>query len=378
MINSKLFGVINLSENDYYIRQLTYNRPIASIPFLGRYRVIDFTLSNLTNAGISTVGMFLDDRHRSLMDHITSGKVWNLDRKNGGIFWFQKNSSTRNNNNQRGDLYNYYDNLDYFMKAKGGYAVITGTSMISAVDYQDALANHIKTEADISIIYKNISFKESGFKRSDTLDLDENKKVLNIGRNIITSKKNEELKDISMNMYIVKKELLIDLITDSISSGENIFLADVFKSAVKTHKVVGYEYKGFLKNINSIRSYYNSNMDMLEESVLKEVFFGKNKVKTKVKDEVPTYYAEGSKVNNSLIANGCKIEGTVINSIIFRSVNVAKGSIVKDSIIMQNGDIRENVTIENVITDKKVVITEGTDLKGHKDNPLVIKKNTIL
>lgn len=378
MLRSKLFGVINLSENDYYIRQLTYNRPIASIPFLGRYRIIDFTLSNLTNAGISTVGMFLDGKHRSLMDHITSGKVWNLDRKNGGIFWFQKNSQNRNNNNQRGDLYNYYDNLDYFMKAKGEYAVVTGTSMISAVDYKDAVENHIKTEADISIIYKNTNANEPGFKISDNLDLGEDKNVINIGRNIIEGQESNKLTNISMNMYIIKKDLLIDLITDSISSGKNIFLADVFKSAVKTHKVVGYEYKGFLKNINTIRSYYNSNMDMLDEATLKEVFFGKNKVKTKVKDEVPTYYSEISKVENSLIANGCKIEGTVINSVIFRSVNVAKGSVIKDSVIMQSGDIRENVTIENVITDKKVVITEGTDLKGHKDNPLVIKKNTIL
>ncbi|NLC65568.1 MAG: glucose-1-phosphate adenylyltransferase subunit GlgD [Clostridium sp.] len=378
MINSKLFGVINLSENDYYIRQLTYNRPIASIPFLGRYRLIDFTLSNLVNAGISTVGMFLDDRSRSLMDHITSGKVWNLDRKNGGIFWFLKNTSSRSNNNQRGDLNNYYDNLDYLLKAKGEYAVVTGTSMVSSVDYKDALENHIKNEADISIIYKTVDSSDSGFKRSDILHIDENKRVLNIGRNIKESIKSNESNNISMNMYIIKKDLLIDLITDSISSGENIFLADVFKSAVKDNKVIGYEYKGFLKNINSIKSYYNANMDMLDEQVLREVFFGKNKVRTKVKDEVPTYYSESSKVENSLIANGCNIEGEVINSILFRSVNVAKGSIIKDSIIMQSGDIRENVTLENVITDKKVVITKGTSLKGDKENPLVIKKNTIL
>lgn len=378
MINSKLFGVINLSENDYYIRQLTYNRPIASIPFLGRYRIIDFTLSNLVNAGISTVGMFLDDRSRSLMDHITSGKVWNLDRKNGGIFWFLKNTSSRTNNNQRGDLNNYYDNLDYLIKARGDYAVVTGTSMISAVDYKDALKNHLENEADISIIYKNIDSDESGFKRSDILQLNENNKVLNIGRNIKESIENSNNNNVSMNMYIIKKDLLIDLITDSISSGENIFLADVFKSAVKNYKVIGYEYKGFLKNINSIKSYYNSNMDMLDEKVLREVFFGKNKVRTKVKDEVPTYYSDSSRVENSLIANGCKIEGEVVNSILFRSVNVAKGSVIKDSIIMQSGDIRENVRLENVITDKKVVITKGTNLKGHKENPLVIKKNTIL
>lgn len=168
------------------------------------------------------------------------------------------------------------------------------------------------------------------------------------------------------------------MITDAITTGQNIFLTDVLHNAVTRYKVVGYEFKGYLKNISSIEGYFDASMDMLNEEHIKEVFFNDNKIKTKVKDETPTYYSEDSNVTNSLIANGCKIEGTVINSILFRRVNVAKGAIVKDSIIMQNSDIRENCTVENVITDKSVVLTEGTELKGSPKNPVVVGKGSIL
>ena len=181
-----------------------------------------------------------------------------------------------------------------------------------------------------------------------------------------------------MEIFIVKKELLVDMITDAVTTGENVYLAEVLHDAVTKYKVRGYEFKGYLKNIGSIENYFEASMDMLDEDHIEEVFFGENKIKTKVKDETPTYYAPESKVENSLIANGCKIEGTVINSIIFRRVHIAKGSVVKDSIIMQNSEVRENCSLENIITDKQVILTSETELKGSPKNPLVVSKGSVL
>lgn len=378
MVNNKLFGVINLSENDYFLKQITYNRPVASIPFLGRYRMIDFALSNLTNAGVITVGIFLNDRYRSLMDHIGSGKEWDLDRKKGGVFWFSPYATPDIHSQLRGDVSTYFSNIDYFTEVPGDYAVITGTSMILNIDLDKVLKEHLSTNADITVVYKSIDEDDFGFDRCNTVNLNEYGRVVTFGKNIKKNETEAAKKKISTEIYIVRKELISDMITDAITTGQNIFLTDVLHNAVTRYKVVGYEFKGYLKNISSIEGYFDASMDMLNEDHIKEVFFNERKIKTKVKDETPTYYSEDSSVSNSLIANGCKIEGTVINSILFRRVNVAKGAIIKDSIIMQNTDIRENCLIENVITDKSVILTEGTELKGSPKNPVVVGKGSIL
>lgn len=378
MVNNKLFGVINLSENDYFLKQITYNRPVASIPFLGRYRMIDFALSNLTNSGVITVGIFLNDRYRSLMDHIGSGKEWDLDRKKGGIFWFSPYATPDIHSQLRGDISTYFSNIDYFTEVAADYAVITGTSMILNIDLEKVFKEHLSTSADITVVYKTIEDDDFGFERCNTVNLNEYGRVVTFGKNIKKTETEAAKKKISTEIYIVRKELISDMITDAITTGQNIFLTDVLHNAVTRYKVVGYEFKGYLKNISSIEGYFDASMDMLNDDHIKEVFFDEHKIKTKVKDETPTYYSKDSNVTNSLIANGCKIEGTVINSIIFRRVNVAKGAIVKDSIIMQNTDIRENCMIENVITDKSVVLTEGTELKGSPKNPVVVGKGSIL
>lgn len=378
MPRNKLFGVVNLTENDYYMKQLTINRPLASVPYLGRYRLIDFTLSNLVNAGIDTVGIFLNDKYRSLMDHIGNGKEWNLDRKKGGVFYFSPYSTPDIHSSLRGDLSTYFSNIDYLTEASADYAVIMGTSMVCNIDLKEVFKNHLSTKADITVVYKNIAEDDLGFERCNTVTTNEYGSVTAFGKNIRRPDMLSERKKVSMEIFIVKKELLVDMITDAVTTGENVYLTEVLHDAVTKYKVRGYEFKGYLKNIGSIENYFEASMDMLDEDHIEEVFFGENKIKTKVKDETPTYYAPESKVENSLIANGCKIEGTVINSIIFRRVHIAKGSVVKDSIIMQNSEVRENCSLENIITDKQVILTSETELKGSPKNPLVVSKGSVL
>lgn len=378
MARNKLFGVVNLTENDVYMKQLTFNRPIASVPFLGRYRMIDFTLSNMVNAGITTVGIFLNDRYRSLMDHISSGKEWDLDRKQGGVFYFSPYATPDLHSQQRGDISTYFSNIDYLTEASADYAVIMGTTMVCNIDLKKVFKEHLESKADITVVYKTIMEDDFSFERCNTVTLNEYGGVVTFGKNLRRPDMQSGKKKISAEIYIVRKELLVDMITDAITTGENVFLTDVLHDSVARYKVRGYEFDGLLKNVSSVQSYYEASMSMLDEDHIKDVFFGENRIRTKVKDETPTYYSEDSDVQNSLIANGCKIEGTVINSIIFRRVTVEKGAVVKDSIIMQNGEIRANCKISHVITDKQVVLTEGTELQGSPKNPVVVGKGSVL
>lgn len=378
MARNKLFGVVNLSENDYYMKQLTNNRPLGSIPFLGRYRLIDFALSNLVNSGVDTVGLFLNDKYRSLMDHIANGKEWNLDRKKGGVFYFSPYSTPDIHSQLRGDISTYFANIDFLTEASADYAVVMGTSMVCNIDLQDVFNKHLESKADVTVVYKTIEEDDFSFERCNTVNTNEYNSVITFGKNIRRPEALSEKKKISLEIYIIKRELLVDMITDAVTTGENVYLTDALHDSVTKYKVRGYKYKGLVKSISSIESYFSASMEMLDEDNIREVFFGENKIQTKVKDETPTYYSDDSKVSNSLIANGCKIDGTVINSIIFRRVNVAKGAIVKDSIIMQNTNISENCTLENVITDKQVVLTNGTELKGSPKNPLVVSKGSVL
>ncbi|MBR0574796.1 glucose-1-phosphate adenylyltransferase subunit GlgD [Proteiniclasticum sp. BAD-10] len=378
MARNKLFGVVNLTENDVYMKQLTFNRPIASVPFLGRYRMIDFTLSNMVNAGITTVGIFLNDRYRSLMDHISSGKEWDLDRKQGGVFYFSPYATPDLHSQQRGDISTYFSNIDYLTEASADYAVIMGTTMVCNIDLKKVFKEHLESKADITVVYKTIMEDDFSFERCNTVTLNEYGGVVTFGKNLRRPDMQSGKKKISAEIYIVRKELLVDMITNAITTGENVFLTDVLHDSVARYKVRGYEFDGLLKNVSSVQSYYEASMFMLDEDHIKDVFFGENRIRTKVKDETPTYYSEDSDVQNSLIANGCKIEGTVINSIIFRRVTVEKGAVVKDSIIMQNGEIRANCKISHVITDKQVVLTEGTELQGSPKNPVVVGKGSVL
>lgn len=367
-------GIINLSENEYNIKKLTEIRTIASIPIAGRYRVIDFVLSNMVNAGIQNIGIYSDYRFRSLMDHTGSGKAWDLDRKIDGLFLFGPNYNPMTTSVPRGDMQNLFSNIEYIKGSRQEYVLISCSYMICNVDYKEVYAQHINDGSDITIVYKKIDNANEDFIRQHTLNIGKTGKVLSCGVNM-GHKKNA---NISMEMYIMKKELLMDIIMDSIAKGEIYYLNDAISQAIKSLKVTGYKYDGYLRCINSIQNFYFANMDILDVNVSKELFYSDRKIFTKVKDESPTYYSNDAVVQNSMIANGCVIEGEVKNSILFRRVHVEKGAKIENSIIMQNGIIKNGAKIQNVIMDKGVTITQNKELKGDSNIPLVIDKNRVV
>ena len=277
---NRCLGIINLDESERRMEELVNNRPLASVPFGGRYRIIDFVLSNMTNSGIESIGVFTKNKSRSLMDHISNGKPWDLDRKTDGLRVFNFGDDIPFLN----DVHNFYNNIDFLELSKYDYVLLSPSYMICNIDYAEALKDHIQSKNDITIIYKNVRNADSAFEDCDVVNLDENKKVVSMGRNIARS----SVANISMEMYIMKKSLFIDMLEKCMLNGVYKKIKSFINNNVSALNVGTYEFKGYLACINSLNSYYNANMDLLKKKVAKELFNKDNPIYTKGKSEPPT------------------------------------------------------------------------------------------
>lgn len=363
-------GILTLNENESDIRSLTTNRPLASIPIGGRYRVIDFILSNMVNSGIQNIGIFTQSNSRSLVDHLGTGKPWDLDRKLDGLFLFNFNINDSSNY----DIKMLRNNMEYLYRSRQKNVILASSYVICNIDFDDAVRNHEASGRDITVIYKKINNADKNLFNCDVLNIDKTNKVISVGKNIGA----EKTANISTEMFIMKKEILINLIYKCIQTGYYAALKDSIYKNIDDLNVNAYEFTGYIECINSINRYYTANMDMLNQKVTEDLFFKNGYIYTKIKDEPPTKFTENSKVAHSLIANGCIVQGTVENSVISRHVKVHKDVKIKNCIILQNCEIKEGARLTNVIIDKNVIIEKNSKLKGTPDFPLVIEKKSII
>lgn len=364
-----VMGIINLNENEDMLREVTKHRPLAAVPFAGRYRIIDFILSSLVNSGVQNVGILVHHKYRALMDHLRSGKEWDLARKRDGLFILPP-AESKNGGSSKRDVDNFYSNLDYINSSRQQYVIIAGSNIVCNLNFKKAFQFHQASQADITILYKEQDLAYDDFTQSTILDCSADGRITDLAVNpaTVTSGK------VSMEMYIMSKQLLVELITNCAARGGSDILMDgIMKNMDRLH-IFGYQYKGFMARIYSIQSFYRNNMELLKPERWHELFFKSGPVYTKVKDEAPVKYKEKACVSNAMIANGCVIDGTVENSILFRGVKVGPGAYIKDSIIMQKCQIGANARLENVICDKDVAITAEKWLKGEVNYPLVIEK----
>jgi len=309
MLNNYM-AVLSLNEKQDNIKSLTNYRPLCTIPIGGRYRIIDFILSNLVNANVDNIGLLAPFNSRSLVDHVGSGKPWNLNRKIGGLFIF--NGGTMSSYSS--DIEILKTNLEYLYRSKNEYVILSSSNMICNIDYKTATKYFEESGADITIIYKKIDDGKNNFMDCNVLNIDKDHKALSVGENIGA----EDDLNISMDMFIMKKETLIDIEKTCIQLGFWESLRGWIYKNLKEYKVNAYEFKGYVGCVNSISSFYKISKDMLKPNVNKELFFKNGQIYTKIMDEPPTRYFNGCKVNNSLVANGCLINGSVHNSIISR------------------------------------------------------------
>lgn len=373
-MNNELMGIINLSEAEEYLGELSRTRPLAAVPFAGRYRLIDFVLSNMVNSGISNVGIFIQHKYRSLMDHLRSGKEWDLARKRDGLFILPPAYSKNPMQIHRGDVENFYSNLDYLCKSRQKYVVVAGPEMVSNLDYRQALDFHKNTGAEVTVLYTRANCTTHDCVRSTVVEMGEDGQVLDMKE----YKESGQCQNISMKTFIMERKVLIELVNDCIARGDSDFIKHCIIKNITKLKVRGYHYQGYVARISSLRSYFQHSMELLSPHVWKELFFKSGLIYTKVKDEPPAKYMLDADVKNSLISTGCYIEGRVENSILFRGVKVQKGAYIKNSIIMQNGQVCSGVVLENVICDKDVKITANKQFKGECNYPIIVKKGQVI
>ena len=369
-----LMGIINLSEAEDNLGDLSRSRPLAAVPFAGRYRLIDFVLSNMVNSEITNVGIFIQHKYRSLMDHLRSGKEWDLARKRDGLFILPPAYTNNPMQIQRGDVENFYSNLDYICKSRQKYVVIAGPEMVSNLNYRKALEYHKSIGADITILYTKVNCSSHNCVGANVLEMEQDGRVIDRTE----CKECRDHQNISMKTFIMERTLLIELVEDCISRGDYDFIKHCIVKNISKYKVHGYHYEGYVARINSLQSYFKHSMELLNPLIWKELFFKAGFIYTKVKDEPPAKYMAQADVTNCLIATGCCIEGRVENSILFRGVKVHKGAYIKNSIIMQKCEIGPGVVLENVVCDKDVSIAENKQLKGECNYPLVIKKGQVI
>jgi glucose-1-phosphate adenylyltransferase len=365
----RMMGLINLDQEHHVFNELTYFRNNASIPFAGRYRLIDFALSNMTNSGIEEVAVFVRQKYRSLLDHLGTGESWDLDRRNGGLFMLPPDWNDPSDRS-RGDLSFFHNNRDYFYRGKAGHVLVSGSQFISNMDYKAAFERHLKHDADVTVIYTPVGEAKPEHQPYYRLELDGNGEV----RYITNDYHNP---NIFSGVYIIKKDLLMELVDYCIAyEFENLF-ANGIKDRMHEFTIQSYAYEGYHAYISTTRSYYQENMKLLEEENF-TALFQRPFIRTKVSSNPPVKYQTEADVNHSILANGCSVNGKVDHSILFRGVEVSKNAHVKNSIIMQQCIIEENVYLENVILDKDVRVEKGQRIIGTKDKPYVVAKRQVV
>ena len=373
-------GLIFSNIHDECLPELTRLRTMASVPFGGRYRLIDFPLSNMVNSGISKVGIITHYNYQSLLDHIGTGKDWDLARRSGGIkilppFITAYDAKATNS------LYNtrleaLLGVTNFISRCTEDVLVLSDCDTICNIDLSKVLARHEETGADITVVTKRVSGGNYNAERHSVLVLDENDKIID------AAEYSSDIKgafNVSTNIMVITRRYLITVLNDAAAHGYTSFFRDIIAKNVGKADFRAYRFDDFYSLINNLPGYFETSMKLLDSEVREELFeIAERPVFTKVRNSAPTSYSEGAKVSNSIVADGCVIEGKVENCVIFRGVKIGKGTVVRNSILLQDTYVGENVNLNCVITDKNTVIRDGRNLSGHESMPFYIGKGVMV
>ena len=378
MINSNAdsaMGILFPNSYDSLVPELVTERLMASIPFASRYRLVDFMLSSMVNCGIDNVSLIVKRNYHSLMDHLGSGREWDLTRKNGGLNiippFAQKSINIYN-----GRVEAVASILDYLKRQKEKYVIMADTNIAVNFNFSELLQQHIDSKADVTIAYTREEIPKAlldiDVTKKDlyyTLDIDDSGRV----QKIVVNNKEKGEHNLSMNVYVIERKLLMDQIREAYVNGLTYFERDIISPQLDKLDVRAYQHKGYYARILDIKSYFAENMKMLKEENV-QALFSPSSVYTKIRDDNPTRYASGSHVKNIMAADGCVIEGEVENSILFRGVKVGKGAKVRNCVLMQDTVIEIGASVEYAITDKNVKISAYKELKGTESFPVFVEK----
>lgn len=371
--NANAIGIIFPNSYDNLVPELAGDRLMASIPFAGRYRIIDFLLSSLANCGISNIAIVVRENYHSLMDHLGSGRAWDLLRKNGGLSIFPPYAE-KNMKVYSGRVEALESILPYLKSKKEKYVIMMDANIAVDFDFNAMLAEHIESGADVTVAYTEQEIPAELIRAGShgdmyyTLKFDEGRV-----RRIFMNSEMCGKQNLSMNIYIMDREALIDKIHAAFVRGYSYFERDILAPRLEKYNIRGYKYDGYYARICGLKSYFDENMKLLDDENLDALFTG-GQIYTKIRDDNPTRYINGCKTKNNLVADGCVIEGDVENCVLFRGVKIAKGAKIRNSVLMQDTVVNAGARLDYVVTDKNVTIEVGQELKGTDTQPFYVAK----
>lgn len=351
------------------LHDLIEHRPLAMLPFDCKYRLLDFQLSNVINANIQALFLLMNhDDMQSVFDHINGGKEWGLDSlRNKFIMHF-------NNKNLEGEYERDFVShvVDYLQKSSSEITVIMGSKMLCNIDLKAIIKIHKQNNRNMTVVYKRVTSENVSCDNS-LIDLESNGNI-SLCHNSKTESEATEKYNLCMDIFIVRTQWLIDILENDIKEINSII--KILREKIDNEACMSYEYTGYLSNIYDIPSYYRANMDMLQPSKFNSLLYSNQKIYTKLANEVPTYYAQNSVVNNSQFASGSIVDGTVVDSLISRRCRISEAAVIEQSIIMASANIAKNAYIKNAVLDKNVIVDEGVRIIGADTNPVIVKKGS--
>ena len=364
-----VLGLVFANMHDTTLGDMTKNRTMGSVMFGGRYRLIDFPLSNMVNSGISEVGVITKSNYQSLLDHLGSAREWDLARKKGGLYILPPFGNVESTL-YRGRIEALYGAMSFIKHSRAKYVILSDCDVVTNIDYKPIVAAHIESGADITAVAHTGVYSSDDIKTSTVFNVDADKNVTSVLINPDIS----GTCTTSLNVFVMSMDFLIETVNDAMARGNVSFERNILQEKCRELKIKIYEYDNYFSKLNSPESYFKSNMALLEPENARKLFVPKRSIYTKVSDNAPVKYDLDSKVSNSLIADGCIIEGEVENSVLFRGVKVGKGAKVKNCILMQGTVVGDNAELNYLITDKNVSICENHILTSSPQYPLYVGK----
>ncbi len=366
--NNNALGIIFPNSYDNTVPELVTERAMASIPFAGRYRMVDFVLSGMANCGISNVSVVVRKNYHSLMDHLGTGREWDMARRHGGLNIVPP-FAEKGVRIYSGRVEALSSILSFLEVQKERYVVMSDANIAINYDFNALLAAHQASGADVTVAYQKIEIPEGRKNDNYTLTVDADGRVTELLFNDYRPGK----QNLDLDIYVMERQTLIKLVKDATARGLIYFERDILARNLKLLNVHAYQFDGYVARVSDMKSYFDENMRLLQEGSM-DALFGPAPIYTKIRDDNPTRYLEGSSVKNSLLADGCVIEGSVENSVLFRGCKIKKGAVVKNCVLMQDTVVEPNCNVEYVVTDKNVHITEDKKLTGTDTFPVFVAK----
>lgn len=368
---AKVIGIVNL-HSDVSFKGITERRPVASVSFLGRYGIIDFVLSNLSNSNIDTVGILIKEKPRSLFKHMGFGNSWNFNSKSGGVSLLY-NEQYANSPQYNHDVNNLIENIAFLEKSKADYVVIAPAHIITTINYQDVLESHEKSGAEITVVYQHIENANETFIGGSCVAVKGNK-ITGISEN----KGNRKSRNVSLDTYVINRKVLQKLLIKARNVSSFFDLRDILAYICDEKEIRAFEYKGYVRCMNSLEAYFKNSLEFLDLEIFSQVFKSNWPIYTNTNDTPPSKYKKNAKVTKSFIANGAIVDGEVTGSILGRNVEIGKGAVIKNCILFSGSKVSAGSYLENVILDKEAKVEKHKELIGDAISPLYVKEGDVV